>query len=77
MSNEMEKKDETYSSKKCPECMAHIPADATVCPSCKRRIGKRSDTGMAKKAIDWKSYIMLIISWAAFAFYIWWAFLRE
>lgn len=76
MSNEIEKKNETYSSKKCPECMAHIPADATVCPSCKRRIGKRSDTGMAKKAINWKSYIMLIISWAAFAFYIWWAFFR-
>lgn len=76
MDDDMEK-NQTYSAKKCPECMAHIPADAVVCPSCKRRIGKRSDTGMAKKAIDWKSYIMLIISWAAFAFYMWWAFFRK
>lgn len=79
MSNEMEKDDETYpsKSKKCPECLTHIPVEAVVCPSCKQRVGKRTDSGIAKKAINWKSYIMLIISWAAFIFYMWWAFFRE
>lgn len=64
-------------SKKCPECMTYIPVNANVCPLCKKRVGKVTETGMARKATDWKSYIMLIISVAALAGYIWWAFLKE
>jgi hypothetical protein len=56
--------------------MTYIPAGADICPMCKRRVGKKTESGMARKAVDWKSYIMLIISWAAFAFYMWWAFFR-
>jgi len=57
--------------------MTYIPVDANVCPVCKKRVGKNTESGMARKATDWKSYIMLIISWAALAVYIWWAFLKE
>jgi len=64
-------------SKKCPECMTYIPVDSDVCPMCKKRVGKATESGMAKKAINWMSYIMLIISWTAFGLYIWWAFLRK
>jgi len=66
-----------HHSKKCPECMTYIPVDANVCPACKKRVGKSTESGMARKATDWKSYILLVISWAALAVYIWWAFLRE
>jgi transposase-like protein len=65
------------SSKKCPECLTYIPVNVYVCPSCKKRVGKVTGTGMAKKVTDWKAYIMLILAVAAFIFYIWWAFLRE
>jgi RNA polymerase subunit RPABC4/transcription elongation factor Spt4 len=66
-----------HHAKKCPECMTYIPVDANVCPVCKKRVGKTTESGMARKATDWKSYIMLIVSWAALAVYIWWAFLKE
>jgi RNA polymerase subunit RPABC4/transcription elongation factor Spt4 len=77
MGNETEKDDEIRSSKKCPECMTYIPVDAKICPMCKKRVGKVKESGMAKKAVDWKSYIMLVISWGAFFFYMWWAFFRH
>jgi hypothetical protein len=76
MSNDM-KKDDTYSSKKCPECLTYIPVKAEVCPSCKRRVGKITDTGMARKAFDWKAYLGFVLALAAFVFYIWWAFFRK
>ena len=76
MSTDDEKKYEHH-AKKCPECMTYIPVDANVCPLCKKRVGKTTESGMGRKATDWKSYIMLLVSWAALAFYIWWAFLRE
>jgi len=66
-----------YHAKKCQECMTYIPVDADVCPTCKRRVGKIMESGMARKATDWKAYALMIVSWAALALYIWWAFLRE
>ncbi|MBU1569439.1 MAG: hypothetical protein KKD92_00215 [Proteobacteria bacterium] len=66
-----------YHAKKCQECMTYIPVDADVCPGCKKRVGTIMESGMARKAIDWKAYALMIVSWAALAVYIWWAFLRE
>jgi uncharacterized OB-fold protein len=76
MSTSDEKKYE-YHAKKCPECMTYIPVDANVCPMCKRRVGKITESGMARKATDWKAYTMMIVSWAALAVYCWWAFFKE
>ena len=66
-----------YHAKKCPECMTYIPVDANVCPMCKKRVGKNTESGMARKAFDWKAYLGFVLALAAFVFYIWWAFLRE
>ena len=75
MSTSDEKKYE-YHAKKCPECMTYIPVDANVCPVCKKRVGKIMESGMARKAFDWKAYLGFALALAAFVFYIWWAFLR-
>lgn len=64
-------------TKKCPDCLTYIPLAADVCPSCNKRVGKVTKTGMAKRLTDWNSYIVLIIAVAAFSFYIWLVFLRD
>ncbi len=66
-----------HHAKKCPECMTYIPVDANVCPVCKKRVGKITESGMARKAFDWKAYLGFVLALAAFVFYIWWAFLKE
>lgn len=57
--------------------MTYIPVDAKVCLVCKKRVGKITESGMARKAFDWKAYLGFVLALAAFVFYIWWAFLRE
>ena len=64
-------------TKKCPECLSYIPLNAEVCDMCNHKVGEVLHYGMAKKRIDWKSYIICFLSWLAFGLYIWWAFFRE
>ena len=64
-------------TKKCPQCYVYLAADAARCFSCGTRVGKRGKTGLAEKPINWKAYLISILAWAAFAFYIWWAFFKE
>lgn len=63
-----------YSSKKCPECYEYVSLEATVCPSCKTRLGKVQEHGMAERLTNWKAYIICIILWLALAVYLKWAF---
>jgi hypothetical protein len=63
--------------KKCPECMAYMPLNVTVCPACKLPVGKVTKHGMASRKTNWKSYAVAIAAWLFFFFYIWWAFIRE
>jgi hypothetical protein len=48
-----------------------------ICFSCKHKVGKVNQHGIAEKPVDWMSYALCIISLAAFVFFIWWAFLRQ
>ena len=73
----MPAQDIKYTSKKCPYCSEHLPLDARICSSCKKKVGKVELHGMAKKTIDWRAYTLAIISWIALCVYIWWAFFRE
>jgi desulfoferrodoxin (superoxide reductase-like protein) len=71
----VKRKSETkFVSKKCPYCLIYIPLNAKQCPTCKAKVGEVDHLGMAKKHINWLSYLMAIIGLAAFAGYIWWAF---
>ncbi len=67
----------THTSKKCPYCSEHLSLDATVCSSCKKRIGEVESHGMAKKTVDWWAYTVAILSCIVLAVYIWWAFFKD
>ena len=60
-----------YSTKKCYECLTHIPIDATVCNICNAKVGKVNRIGMAEKPVDVKAYVGFIIAAGALVFFIW------
>lgn len=64
-------------TKKCPYCSVTLGLDDTVCFSCKKKVGKSNEHGIAKKPFDWKGYLLSIISIVGLAYFIWFAFLKE
>jgi len=62
--------------KRCPECFINLPLDAKVCFSCRTRVGRVDKFGKARKAPNWISYIICIVSWAILIAYINWVFLN-
>ena len=66
--------DSACATKKCPYCYTHLPLDVKICFSCKKKVGKVEKHGMAKKPVDWISYIVCLIAWLGFFLYMWWAF---
>jgi len=67
--------DFVHATKRCPECYTYVSLRTTRCPDCHTRLGEVERHGMAKRTIDWKSYVMAFIAMLAFVLYIWWAFL--
>ncbi len=63
-------------TKKCPECFVYLPANATVCDSCKTKVGPADERGIAKRPTDWKSYLLAIVGIIGFGIFIWWSFFR-
>ncbi|MDA8403469.1 MAG: hypothetical protein M0Z56_04625, partial [Desulfobacteraceae bacterium] len=49
--------------KRCPECFVNLPLNAKRCFSCHARVGRADKHGMARKATNWISYIVCIVSW--------------
>lgn len=45
------------------------------CPSCRTRVGRPNKHGIARKATNWISYIVCILTWTILILYIKWAFL--
>lgn len=66
-----------YSLKKCPYCFSMLKLNAEKCDRCKNRVGKITKTGFAEKPTNWKAYTISLFAWAAFAFYVWWAFFER
>ncbi len=63
-------------SKKCPECFAKLPINATHCHECGQKVLDVNKYGFAKKPIDWVRYTLVVVLWTALGYFIWWAFLR-
>lgn len=63
-----------FVSKKCHGCYIYVPLNATVCPSCKVKLGRVDSHGMAKKVFDWKAYAAFLVAFAAFLIFCWYAF---
>ena len=72
-----EKQTPTYSTKKCYECSAHLPLDATVCDFCGKKVGPVDKHGHARKPIDVISYIYMVLSWILLYAIIWYGFFRD
>ncbi len=72
------KKDKTIShvSKRCPNCLIYLPLDAKICSGCKEKVGEVNEYGMAKKPVDWLSYIISFLFAAGLGLYIWWLFFK-
>ena len=66
-----------HATKKCPECFAHLPLHARVCPSCKTKVGDVDNLGFATKPSDWQGYLVALVCIAAFVIFVWWGFFRE
>ena len=67
----MTEKIPTFSTKKCYECFTHLPLDAEVCPSCKKKVGKANKIGVAEKPTDWKGYFICLLIWIGLGIFIW------
>ena len=65
-----------FSTKKCYECFTHLPLDATVCHSCKAKVGPVDRNGIAQKPTDMKSYVIFVLALAALIAFFWKAFLQ-
>ena len=71
------KKNDYYTTKKCPFCYVHLPLDAPSCTACKSKVGDVDKLGFAVKPIDWWGYLSAAIFITGFALFAWWAFFRE
>lgn len=63
-----------FSTKKCYECLTHLPLQAKVCTACKARVGPADRNGIAKKPVDWRSYAVFAVALAVLVGFIWKAF---
>ncbi|MFH2218532.1 MAG: hypothetical protein ABII68_02580, partial [Pseudomonadota bacterium] len=54
-----------YDTKRCPECRTHLPAAATKCTACGQKVGEATPSGIAKKPVDWVSYVSLFLALVA------------
>ena len=75
MPEEQNEKESFYATKRCPYCYEYMPLTAVRCPACRKGVGEVEKHGMAKKAVDWKAYMIALAAISALAAYIWWAFL--
>ena len=66
-----------FSIKKCPYCSVVLGLNDQICFSCKHKVGKVNEYGIAEKPVDWMSYVMCFLAMGGFVFFIWWGFLRD
>ncbi len=66
----------SYTFKRCPGCFIHLSLDATLCPSCGQKVRGVDRNGLARKATDWKAYLLCVVAWSVLGLYSWWAFFR-
>lgn len=69
--------DTVHLSKKCPYCSTSLPHDATLCFSCKRKVGPSNRHGVAQKPFDWVGYGSAIFAIGAFGVFLWFAFFKN
>ena len=48
-------------TKKCPYCFSEMNIKASICPSCKKKVGKADKKGIAQKHYSISAFILIII----------------
>ena len=66
-----------YTTKKCPDCYAHLPLNVKECHACKAKVGEVDKLGFAEKPVDWVGYLVAAIAITVFAVFMWWGFFNE
>jgi hypothetical protein len=66
-----------YTTKKCPDCYAHLSLNVKVCHHCQAKVGDVDRLGFAEKPVDWKGYVAAAVAITVFAVFMWWGFFRE
>ena len=65
-----------FNTKKCYDCLTHLPLDANVCYFCKKKVGKVDRNGIAEKPTDIKAYAIAAAAFLALIVFLWKAFLQ-
>jgi ribosomal protein L40E len=66
-----------HMTKKCPECFAYLPLQATTCTSCGKAVGPVNKLGHAAKPVNVRAYLIAAAAIAAFAAFVWWGFFTD
>lgn len=74
MATKMTDRKKNFESKKCPECLTYLAPDAKKCFSCGAKVKDVDKMGIAKRPINWKSYLFSLLSAVVLGLYLWWAF---
>lgn len=70
-------KPKTFTTKKCPNCLTYLPLEAKICTSCNIKVGEIGKNQMAKRPVNWMSYIICFFAWMAFGLYLLWLFTKD
>lgn len=63
--------------KKCWNCDIKLPLEATVCFSCKKKVGPPDKRGIAIKPTNWVNVILTIVGFIATVGYAYWLFVLK
>lgn len=63
--------------KKCPFCGEYLRLDDTRCTDCGRRVGPVNRMGLAKKPVEWQTYLAALIACVALGAFVWYFFFRH
>ena len=69
--------DTKFLAKKCPECHAHLHVEVKKCYFCGNKVRRANKWGIAKRPINWLSYLNCLMAWAVFFFFLWWSFFPD
>lgn len=66
-----------YQTKKCPECYSYLYVEAGECDVCETQVRNAFNGGLAKRSINWMSYVQCFLAWVCLGIFVWWSFFQK
>lgn len=66
-----------FETKKCPECYSYLFVEANECDVCQTHVSKAMRGGLARRSINWMSYIQCVLAWICLGIFVWWSFFQK